>query len=71
MFESQPQSEIDSLIKSDRQFKALYQHHRKLDKKVTDAALGVLPIGRVALVRMKREKLLAKQRLQRMYEAAH
>ncbi|MFT4197643.1 MAG: YdcH family protein [Pseudoxanthomonas sp.] len=71
MFESQPQSEIDSLIKSDREFKELYQRHRKLDKKVTDAELGVLAIDETTLGQMKREKLLAKQRLQRMYDAAH
>jgi hypothetical protein len=33
-----------------------------------DAELGVLPIDDVTLGRMKREKLLAKQRLLRMYE---
>lgn len=71
MFEGQPQSEIDSLIKSDREFKELYQRHKKLDKKVADAELGVLPIDEATLAQMKREKLLAKQRLHRMYEAAH
>ena len=44
MFEGQPQAEIDALIKSDPEFKQLYQRHRTLDKKVTDAELGVLPI---------------------------
>jgi uncharacterized protein len=53
MFEDQPQSEIDA---------------RKLNKKCMDAELGVLPIDDVTLGRMKREKLLAKQRLLRMYE---
>lgn len=70
MFEGQPQSEIEALIKSDPEFKQLYQRHRKLDKKVTDAELGVLPIDEATLGQMKREKLLAKQRLLRKYDAA-
>ncbi len=70
MFEGQPQSEIEALIKTDPEFKQLYERHRKLDKKVTDAELGVLPIGEATLGQMKREKLLAKQRLLRKYESA-
>ena len=69
MFEGQPQAEIDALIKTDPEFKQLYQRHRELDKKVADAELGVLPIDDATLGQMKREKLLAKQRLQRMYDA--
>ena len=34
-----------------------------------DAELGVLAVSDVTLGRMKREKLLAKQRLQRMFES--
>ncbi|PZP60827.1 YdcH family protein [Pseudoxanthomonas winnipegensis] len=70
MFEEQPQSEIEALIKTDPEFKELYERHRKLNKKVMDAELGVLPIDDVTLGQMKREKLLAKQRLQRKYESA-
>lgn len=70
MFEGQPQSEIEAMIKADPEFKQLYERHRKLDKKVTDAELGVLPIDETRLGQMKREKLLAKQRLLRKYEAA-
>jgi uncharacterized protein len=69
MFEGQPQNEIDALIKTDPEFKQLYQRHRELDKKVTDAELGVLPIDDNLLGQMKREKLVAKQRLLRMYDA--
>ncbi|MBP3974060.1 YdcH family protein [Pseudoxanthomonas spadix] len=70
MFEGQPQSEIEAMIKADPEFKQLYERHRKLDKKVTDAELGVLPIDETRLGQMKREKLLAKQRLLRKYDAA-
>jgi uncharacterized protein YdcH (DUF465 family) len=69
MFEGQPQSDIDALIKADPEFKQLYQRHRELDKKVTDAELGVLPIDDTRLGEMKREKLHAKERLLRIYDA--
>ncbi|GAB3754044.1 YdcH family protein [Lysobacter olei] len=68
MFEGQPQLEIDALIKSNPEFKQLYQRHQLLDKKLMDADLGVLPIDDTTLHQMKREKLAAKDRLVRMYE---
>lgn len=68
MFDEQPQQEIDALIKASPEFKQLYQHHQKLDKKVMDAELGVLPIDDVRLGQMKREKLAAKDRLTWLYE---
>ncbi|KQN95891.1 MULTISPECIES: YdcH family protein [Stenotrophomonas] len=68
MFEGQPQSEIDALIKVNPEFKQLYQQHQKLNKKCMDAELGVLPIDDMTLGQMKREKLLAKQKLLRIYE---
>lgn len=40
MFEGQPQTEIDALMKSDPQFKQLYQRHKLLNKKCMDAELG-------------------------------
>lgn len=71
MFEGQPQTEIDALMKADPEFKQLYQRHRELDKKVADAELGVLPVDDITLGRMKREKLIAKQRLVRIYDTRH
>lgn len=68
MFEAQPQSEIDALCKSDSEFRQLYQRHKELDKQVLDAELGVLPLDDATLVRMKKEKLFAKDRLTRMYD---
>ncbi|KIQ97609.1 YdcH family protein [Lysobacter sp. A03] len=69
MFDDQSQPEIDALIDSNREFKQLYQRHKKLDKKVMDAELGVLPIDTTTLAQMKREKLAAKDQLVRMYAA--
>ena len=69
MFEGQPQAELDQLIKGNPEFKQLYQRHRTLDKKVTDAELGVLPIDDATLGQMKREKLHAKEKLLQIYAA--
>ena len=71
MFEAHPQSEIEAICKSDTEFRQLYHRHKELDKQVLDAELGVLPVDDVTLARMKREKLAAKDRLTRLYDAAH
>ncbi|MBN8716071.1 YdcH family protein [Thermomonas sp. S9] len=71
MFESQPQAEIEALMKANSEFRQLYYRHRELDRQVLDAELGVLPIDDATLGQMKREKLAAKQRLLQMYERAH
>ncbi|MFP5373611.1 MAG: YdcH family protein [Gammaproteobacteria bacterium] len=71
MFEGQPQAELEELMKSHSEFRQLYQHHQRLDKKVLDAELGVLPLDDVTLSQMKREKLAAKDRLTRLYESLH
>ena len=68
MFEGQPQHELDTLMKNDPEFRQLYHRHRELDKQVLDAELGCLPLDDATLGRMKREKLLAKDRLTRMYD---
>ena len=69
MFEGQPQTEIDALMKADAEFRHLYQHHQKLDKKCMDAERGVLPLDTATVGQMKREKLQVKQRLLKMYES--
>ena len=71
MFEGQPQAELDAILKSNNEFKQLYQRHKELDRQVLDSELGVLPIDDVTLARMKREKLAAKDRLTRLYESSH
>ena len=71
MFEGQPQHEIDAMMKTDPEFRQLYHRHRELDKQVLDAELGVLPLDDFTLSKMKREKLHAKDRLIRMYDAKH
>ena len=68
MFEGQPQTEVEALMKSDPEFRQLYHRHRELDKQVLDAELGVLPLDDNTLSRMKREKLHAEDKLIRMYD---
>lgn len=67
MFEGQPQDEVEALM-THPEFKRLYQRHKQLDKQVLDAELGVLPVDDTTLGQMKREKLLAKDRLTRLYD---
>ncbi|MGH8051079.1 MAG: YdcH family protein [Arenimonas sp.] len=68
MFEGQPQSDIEALVKSDPEFRTLLNRHRQLDKQVLDAELGVLPIDDATLVKMKKEKLYAKDKLLRLFD---
>ena len=62
MLEGQSQNDVDAMMKSDPEFRQLYHRHRELDKQVLDAELGVLPLDDTTLVRMKKEKLNAKDR---------
>ena len=48
MFENQ-QKDVEVLIKSDSEFRSLYQRHQELDSKVRDAELGVLPMDDTTL----------------------
>jgi len=71
MFEGQPQTELDAILKANNEFRQLYYRHKELDKQVLDAELGVLPIDDTTLGQMKREKLAAKDRLTRMFDVLH
>ncbi|MBE1159233.1 YdcH family protein [Dyella acidiphila] len=68
MFEDQQRDAVEAFMKADAEFRRLYQHHRELDSKVHDAEIGVLPIDDVTLLGMKKEKLYAKEKLQRMWD---
>ena len=75
MFENTRQDDVEALMKTDPEFRRLYQHHQELDSKVRDAELGVLPVDDTTLSGMKREKLHTKDILTRMWDrriaAAH
>jgi uncharacterized protein YdcH (DUF465 family) len=67
MFEHQQKDHIDAVMKANPEFRRLYQYHQELDSKVRDAELGVLPMHDNQLHGMKKEKLLLKDRLTRMW----
>lgn len=71
MFEDQPQQQIDTLLRSNSEFRQLYERHRDLDRRVMDAELGVAPIDDTTLSQMKRQKLATKDRLAQMYDRSH
>ncbi|MEN8129219.1 MAG: YdcH family protein [Pseudomonadota bacterium] len=62
MFEYE-QDVVDELRNTDRKFEKLYQEHKKLKKKVRDAKLGMLPLDDFTVEKMKKRKLLAKDRM--------
>ena len=70
MFENN-QQEVETLMQSDAEFRSLYMRHRELDKQVLDAELGVLPLDDMTLVKLKKEKLWAKDKLTHMFERQH
>ena len=67
MFEHQQKDHIDAVMKANPEFRRLYHYHQELDSKVHDAELGVLPMHENQLHGMKKEKLLLKDRLTRMW----
>lgn len=65
MFEYE-QDIVEKLRVSNDRFEKLFQEHHKLKEKVRDAELGVLPLDDFTLENMKKEKLLAKDRMAAM-----
>ena len=70
MFENHPREDIEPMMKANIEFRRLFLRHRELDSKVHDAEIGVLPLDGTTLNGMKREKLVAKERLLRMWQDA-
>lgn len=67
MFENQQREDVEALMESDAEFRRLYQRHKQLDSKVHDADTRVLAIDSATVARMKKEKLVAKAQLERMW----
>ena len=59
---------VEILLGDNEQFQALYKQHHELKAKVRDAEIGVLPLDDVSLGTMKKEKLLAKDKMAAMIE---
>lgn len=69
MFENLQHEDVEALKAADSEFRRLYNHHRKLDSQVHDAEIGALPMDADRLNDLKREKMDAKNRLLRMWDA--
>jgi len=59
---------VTSLLNDNAQFKELFNQHNDLKEKVRNAELGVLPLDDISLGMMKKEKLLAKDKMAAMIE---
>lgn len=62
------QAIVDTLLTDNQRFQELYKQHHELKEKVKNAELGVLPMDDATLGTMKREKLLAKDKMAAMIE---
>ena len=62
------QNIVNTLLEGNEEFQELFKHHNELKTKVKDAELGVLPLDHAALGTMKKQKLLAKDKMATMIE---
>lgn len=60
---------VEQLKEENEEFLRVYNRHQELDKRVTDAEVGTAPMDDLALNRLKKEKLWAKDQLARMMDA--
>ena len=67
MFEYDQQI-VTTLLNANEDFQELYKQHNDLKEKVRSAELGVLPMDNISLGTMKKEKLLAKDKMAAMIE---
>ncbi len=63
------QEDVDQMLNQNIQFRRLYNKHQELDKKVHAAETGQKPMGDLALVQLKKEKLWAKDQLAKLLDA--
>lgn len=69
MFENQQRDDVEKFIHANADTRRLFYRHQELDTKLHDANIGCLPIDDVSLAGLKREKLQAKEKLQRMWDS--
>ncbi|MFT5138614.1 MAG: hypothetical protein ACI9H8_000154 [Lysobacterales bacterium] len=68
MFEHR-QEVMEKLLKENEDFRRIFNRHQELDKRVEDAELGTAPMEDLALMKLKKEKLLAKDRLANLMDS--
>lgn len=59
---------VQELLVADERFKRLHQQHAHLKIQVREAAIGVHPLDDLTLNRLKRQKLLAKDKMAHMIQ---
>jgi len=69
MFEHR-QNIMDDLMKGNEDFLRIYNRHQELDKRVSAAESGTAPMEDLALNKLKKEKLYAKDKLATYMDAA-
>ena len=67
MFEYDQQI-VNSLLSENNDFKRLYDKHDELKQRVDEANSGTLPVDDFSLEKMKKEKLLLKDKMAMMIE---
>jgi uncharacterized protein YdcH (DUF465 family) len=67
MFENQQRDDVEKFINTDADTRRLFYRHQELDTKLHDANIGVLPIDDTSLAGLKKEKLRAKEKLEKMW----
>ena len=68
MFENQQRDDVEKFIHADAETRRLFYRHQELDTKLHDANIGCLALDDTSLAGLKKEKLLAKEKLQRMWD---
>jgi uncharacterized protein YdcH (DUF465 family) len=65
MFEHEKET-VQELLSDNDEFRRLFEKHQDLHKQVHQAEIGAAPMDDLSLVRLKKEKLLAKDRMARI-----
>lgn len=66
---SHDQDIVEKLLEENEEFKAMYQKHRELNKRVDKAGAGELPLSDDAAHDMKKEKLFLKDEMAEIIES--
>lgn len=61
---------LERMKEESAEFRRVYNRHQELDKRVTEAEIGTAPMEDLALIKLKKEKLWAKDQLARMMDAS-
>ncbi len=69
MFEHR-QEQMEKMKQENEDFLRVFNRHQELDKRVTAAEIGTVPLEDLALNQLKKEKLRAKDQLARMMDMA-